>query len=65
MRDSCTLKAALTRLGPSLCLRAGINGRTYYSIPLEVVLELGRTQLLARLQWKEGVSDFNGSSACL
>jgi hypothetical protein len=60
MRDICTLKADLTKLGPSLSLKTGINGYKYYYVPFEVVLELGRTRLQARLQWKEGVSKWDG-----
>jgi hypothetical protein len=59
MRNTCTLKANLARLGPSLQTKTGINGARYWSIPFEIVLELGQTQLQARLRWKEGVSNQN------
>jgi hypothetical protein len=59
MRDVCTLKANLARLGPALQTKTGINGYKYWSIPLDIVLELGKTQVQARLRWIEGVSNYD------
>jgi len=59
MRTVCTLRANLAKLGAALSQRTGKPGYRYWLVSFEVVLELGRTQLQARLQWKEGVRSFN------
>jgi hypothetical protein len=56
MRILCHLKADLSGLLPQLKPYAGRDGRKYWAIYFEVVVEIGKTQLLARIQWKEGVS---------
>jgi len=56
MRILCHLKANLSNLLPLLKVYKGLDGRQYWAIYFEVVVEIGKTQLQARLQWKEGVS---------
>ena len=55
MRTVCTLVADLSRLRQTLTERTGINGHKYWTVEFSIILELGRTQLQARLQWMEGV----------
>jgi hypothetical protein len=56
MRILCYFKADLSSLLPLLKAYTGRDGRQYWAIYYEVVVEIGKTQLQARLQWKEGVS---------
>lgn len=58
MRILCTLIADLSNARSALTRKTGIHGLKYWDLPFSVVVELGRTQLQARLQWKEGVCIF-------
>jgi hypothetical protein len=57
MRDAFTLKANLAGLVPTLQTKTEISGYKYWYVPLDIVLELGKTQVQARLRWMEGVSN--------
>ncbi|KAG8838194.1 hypothetical protein FRB91_007749 [Serendipita sp. 411] len=56
IRLLCTLEANMSRLVPLLKLEKGEGGQSYCTISYEIVVEVGRTQLQARIQWRENVS---------
>lgn len=64
IRELCTLRADLSGLENSLQPQFNSQG-TYYSINFKVSVRLGGTQLLARLQWEEGVSTIIASTSGL
>ncbi|KAG8829563.1 hypothetical protein FRC17_006389 [Serendipita sp. 399] len=65
MRRLCTLEADLSRLIPLLKLERGTDGREYYKVSYEIILEMGRTQLQARIQWRENKRVCSGSMKIL
>ncbi|KAG8816704.1 hypothetical protein FRC17_000214 [Serendipita sp. 399] len=65
MRRLCILEADLSRLIPLLKPERGTDGREYYKVSYEIILEMGRTQLQARIQWRENQRVCSGSMKIL
>lgn len=63
MRVICTLIADLANVRSALTKQTGINGHRYWTLPVSVVVGLGRIQLQARLQWEENVCRFISNRA--
>ncbi|KAG8764729.1 hypothetical protein FRC20_007523 [Serendipita sp. 405] len=53
MRHIGTLKADLSGLKGALREETGSTGKSFYRVDYQVAINLGGTQLQAKLQWKE------------
>jgi hypothetical protein len=56
IRLLCTLKADLSGLAHLLRPQTGLNGKKYWRVPVQLVIDFGGTKLRARLKWEEDVS---------
>ena len=57
MRLICTLKSDLSALAKGLQIQTGPHGKKFYRVDYDVCVYFGGTQLHAKLQWKERVSN--------